>query len=67
LTIKNSSKNELNIRNYSKIDIEGKISMVENKNRKKVMPNEFISKIIEKSSHKNNRIYKITDKRTSFH
>lgn len=42
LAIKNSSRNELDVTDYSEIDIEEKIRMIEIKNNKKVIPNEFI-------------------------
>lgn len=61
LAIKNSSRNELDITDYSKIDIEEKIRMIESKSRKKVIPNEFISKIKAISHQKDNRLYKITE------
>jgi len=38
LAITNSSRNELDITDYSKFDIEEKIRMVETKNIKKVIP-----------------------------
>jgi len=61
LAIKNSSRNELDITDYSKIDIAEKIRMIESKSRKKVIPNEFISKIKAISSQRDNRLYKITE------
>lgn len=61
LAIKNSNRNELDITDYSKIDIEEKIRMIENKNNKKVIPNEFISKIKSISEQRDNRLYQITE------
>jgi len=61
LAIKNSSRNELDITDYSKIDIEEKIRMIENKNKKKIIPNEFITKIKAISSQRDNRLYKISE------
>lgn len=61
LAIKNISRNELDITDYSKIDIEEKIHMFENKNNKKVIPNEFISRIKSISHQRDNRLYKITE------
>ena len=61
LAIKNSSRNELDITDYSKLDIEEKIRMIERKNNRKVIPNEFISKIKSISHQRDNRLYKITE------
>jgi len=61
LAIKNSSRNELDITDYSKIDIEEKIRMIENKNNKKVISDEFISKIKSISDQRENRLYEITE------
>src|SRR5699024_229711 len=61
LAIKNSSRNELDITDYSKLDIEEKIQMVENENSKKVIPDEFISRIKSISHQRDNRLYQITE------
>src|SRR5690625_1714363 len=60
-TMKNSNRNELDITNHSKIDIKEKIRMVETKNNKKVIPDEFISRIKSISHQRDNRLYKITE------
>src|SRR5690625_3929235 len=61
LAIKNSSRNELDITDYSKLDIEEKIRIVENENSKKVIPDEFISRIKSISHQRDNRLYQITE------
>lgn len=66
LAIKNSSRNELGITNYSKIVIEEKIRMIDSKNNKKVIPNEFITKIKAISHQRNNRLYKIIEENLVF-
>lgn len=50
LAIKNSTRNELEITDYTKIDIEEKTQMIENKNNKKVISNEFNPKKSDKPS-----------------
>ncbi|WP_413540098.1 hypothetical protein [Aerococcus viridans] len=61
LAIINSSRNELDITDYSKIDIEEKIRMIENKNNKKMIPDEFISRIKSISYQRDNRLYQIAE------
>src|SRR5699024_7771312 len=61
LSIKNSRRNELDTTDYSKLNIEEKIRMIETKNNKKVIPDEFISKIKSISEQRDNRLYQITE------
>lgn len=66
LAIINSSRNELDITDYSKIDIEEKIRMIENKNNKKMIPDEFISRIKSISYQRDNRLYQIAEENLVF-